>query len=60
MVREPLKILGALLRQRDACTLVLAVVARKGPNTQERAERFMAATGHHQGVDGHLSSAWYC
>ena len=58
--RTPFMILAALLRQRDACTLVLAVDARKGPSTQDRAERLVPATGHHQGVDGHLLSAWYC
>ena len=44
---NPLKILAALLRQKNSCTLVLAVEAREGPNTQDKAGRFMAATGHH-------------
>ena len=44
--REPLKILAALLRQRDACTSVLAVEAREGPSNQDRAGRLVAATGH--------------
>ena len=35
-----------LLRQRDTCTLVLAVEAREGPNTSSEAERLMATTGH--------------
>ena len=43
---NPLKILAALFRQRDACTLVLAVSVRNGPNTQDRAGRLVAATGH--------------
>ena len=43
---NPLKVLAALVRQRDAFTLVLAVNVRDGPNTQDRAERLTAATGH--------------
>ena len=43
---NPLKILAALVRQRDACTLVLAVNVRDGPNTQDRAEHLTAAPGH--------------
>ena len=41
-----LKILAALLQQKDACTLGLAVEAREGPNTQDRARRLVVATGH--------------
>ena len=36
----------ALFRQRDACTLVLSVEAREGPNTQDRAGRLIAVPGH--------------
>ena len=41
--------------------IVLAMPAI-GPNTQDKAERFMAATGHHLEdlMDGHLSYPWYC
>ena len=37
---------AVLLRQRDACTLVLAVEAREDPNTQDTAGRLVAATVH--------------
>ena len=44
-IEKLLKILAALIWQRDACTLVLAVEAREGPNNQDRAGRLVAAIG---------------
>ena len=36
-----------LLRQRDACTMVLTERARKGLSTQDKAGRPVAAVGHY-------------
>ena len=40
------KILAALPSAEKYMRIVLAMEAREGPNTQDKAERLMAATGH--------------
>ena len=35
---------------------MFAKKAREGPNAEDKAERLMAATGHHLGDNGHLPS----
>ena len=42
----PLVISAALFRQRNKGCIVLAIEARVGPSTQDRAEHLTAATGH--------------
>ena len=42
----PLAISAALFRQRNKGCIVLAIEARVGPSTQDRAEHLTAATGH--------------
>ena len=46
MHRETLKIFVALFRQRKYIRLMLTMEGLEGPNTQDKAERFMAWTGH--------------
>ena len=42
-----LKILGRSPATEKHKRIVLTMEGLEGPNTQDKAERFMAATGHH-------------
>ena len=44
---HPPGIAGRSLSAEKLKRIVLPMEAREGPNTQDKAERFMAATGHH-------------
>ena len=50
MHRGILENLGRSPSGEKRVRIVLATEARKGPNTQDKAERFMAAIGHHEVV----------
>ena len=49
MLRESLENLGRSRSAEKHVRIVFAKEAREGPNAEDKAERLMAATGHHLG-----------